>query len=241
MNWNWIGGIVAVAIAATAIYKLIKKTVDPRDRFLLHHFKFKGLIAQLANDEFSIKDWTEQVVDTDDRVLVNWWKSLVNGKEDNAIKLSLLSCLRSWGVEVKVTKINPRLAKKAFIDNINNFAPILDSLNNETFSKQEWTERIISVNDENLTTLWREYAKEQNLQIKLKQLLASWQLRCDTCKSFTCTTADNIAAYALPNGDQISMGVKYKVVSPCWVLTLEDENGQCSKKVVNKGVVIPAQ
>jgi len=133
----------------------------------------------------------------------------------------------------------PRLAKMAFIDHIEEFTPLLNTLTNNTFSLQLWTEHIVNVNDPHLTAMWKTYASNKDLQVKWKQLLASWQIKNDTCTSFTCATADNQEAYQLPDGSMLTMGVKYKVETPCWVMTTEDDNGQVRKTVISKGIVTP--
>ena len=236
----WIGGIAVVAVGA---YIVCKNGVgDPRKEFLLKKTDFSALIGGLSTGKFSIEAWTEKIVSINNKVLINWWKNLVrrNNNELNSVKKALIACLTSWGIDIELPA-NPRLAKKAFITNIGKFAPLLDSLNNQTFNPSVWTEAIISVNDEHLTRLWKKYAKVEKLQEKWKQLLASWQIKCDTCKSFTCNTSDNIAAYNLPNGDAISLGIKYQVESPCWVMTVENAEGKTIKTVINKGVVTPIE
>lgn len=129
-------------------------------------------------------------------------------------------------------------AKKAFLDHLSDFSHLLPTLKdgNDT---QKWTEAIVTINDQDLTGLWKSFVQKPDFKTKWLQLLASWQVRCDTCKSFTCMTNDNKAAYRLPDGSNLTMEVKYKVVSPCWVFTSEDKEGNTSKKIITLGVVVP--
>ena len=138
-------------------------------------------------------------------------------------------------------KINKNQAKKAFLSNIETFAPILQSLNNESFDYKLWTEKIVTINDFHLTELWKKYVANSGTKDMWKRLLASWQIKSDDCKSFTCVRKDNILSYTLPNGDAITMGEKYKVETACWVYTYEDNEGNIIKRIISKGVVVPFQ
>lgn len=138
-------------------------------------------------------------------------------------------------------KINKNQAKKVFLQNIDKFAPILSSLNNDSFDCKLWTELIVTVNDFHLTELWKKYVSAADVKERWKRLLASWQIKSDNCKSFTCLREDNILSYTLPNGDSLVMGEKYKVEVACWVYTDEDSEGNVNKRLISKGVVIPFQ
>ena len=133
---------------------------------------------------------------------------------------------------------NPIKARKAFITHLNDFSKLLPTLL-EGFNVNDWTGAIVSVNDENLTKLWKKYVKLDETATKWMQLLASWQVKSDTCKSFTCVTDDNISAYGLPDGGKLTMNTKYKVISPCWVHTFEDNQGKVKKQIITKGIVVP--
>lgn len=139
------------------------------------------------------------------------------------------------------SKINKNQAKKVFLLNIDKFAPILPSLNNESFDPRLWTEMIVTINDYHLTELWKKYVSLVDVKDRWKRLLASWQIKSDDCKSFTCVRKDNISSYTLPNGDSIIMGEKYKVETACWVYTSEDQDGRTSKRIITKGIVVPFQ
>lgn len=145
------------------------------------------------------------------------------------------------GDENPEVKINKNQAKKVFLLNIDKFAPILPSLNNDSFDCKLWTEVIVTVNDFHLTELWKKYVSATEVKERWKRLLASWQIKSDNCKSFTCLREDNILSYTLPNGDTLVMGQKYKVEVECWVYTDEDAEGNTKKRVISKGVVVPFQ
>lgn len=135
-------------------------------------------------------------------------------------------------------KPNPIKAKKAFMNHLNDFSKLLPTLL-EGFKVNDWTGAIVNVNDKDLTGLWENYVNLGDTSTKWMQLLASWQIKSDTCKSFTCVTNDNIAAYSLPDGGNLAMNTKYKVISPCWVHTFEDNEGKTKKQIITKGIVVP--
>ena len=174
----WIGGIAVVAVGS---YLVFANKGNPKEEFLKRKSDFSHLIGKLSEDKLSIEEWTEKIVNINNKTLTKWWGTLVssNNTDVNSIKKALIACLRSWEVEIELPA-NPRLAKKAFIANISKFAPFLDSLNNQTFDVKEWTEIIISVNDVHLIRLWKSYVKTEKVQEKWKQLLASWQIKSDT-------------------------------------------------------------
>lgn len=145
------------------------------------------------------------------------------------------------GDDTPEVTINKNQAKKVFLLNIDKFAPILPSLNNDSFDCKLWTEVIVTVNDFHLTELWKKYVSATEVKERWKRLLASWQIKSDNCKSFTCLREDNILSYTLPNGDTLVMGEKYKVEVACWVYTDEDTEGNIKKIVISKGVVVPFQ
>lgn len=133
---------------------------------------------------------------------------------------------------------NPIKAKKAFTAHLNDFAKLLPTLL-KGFDINAWTGAIVSVDDPDLMGLWKKYVDLEETPAKWMQLLASWQVKCDTCKSFTCATNDNLFAYGLPDGSELTMNTKYKVISPCWVHTYEDAQGKVKKNVVTRGIVVP--
>ena len=132
------------------------------------------------------------------------------------------------------------LARKAFLNHIDDFSNLFFSLESGA-DVNKWTEVIITINDKDLTNLWLKCIKMQDVNKKWMQILASWQVKRDTCKSFTCLTSSNIASYTLPDGSTLLMDKKYEVVTPCWVYTFEDEDGKTIKQIISKGIVVPAR
>lgn len=135
-------------------------------------------------------------------------------------------------------KPNPIKAKKAFIAHLDDFSKLLPTLL-KGFNVNDWTGAIVSVNNKDLTELWKKYVTLGETSSKWMQLLASWQIKSDTCKSFTCVTNDNISAYSLPDGGTLTINTKYKVITPCWVHTYEDNQGKAKKQIITKGIVVP--
>lgn len=236
----WCSGLAIIAVGGAYLYS----KGDVKKIFLKHKDTFESLITLLPTT-FDLQEWTVKIVDINDKFLTKWWITLVkkNSNNEDAIRKELLAVLNRWGVKIRKENmekpINWRGAGKAFVKNIDVFAPILNTLNDNTFDFQSWTERIITVNNPELTEAWRKCATTDNVKKKWLQVLASWQLRCDTCSSFTCLTEDNKVAYSLPDGGELTDGVKYRVEYPCWVLTTEDTDGNAVKTVVTKGIVIP--
>lgn len=232
-----VGGVGVAALAVWGISKLGNKVkVDPKKIFLENYEMFKPLTVNILY-EFKISDWTAQIVSLNNPTLTKWWKELVK-KHDNSellVKNELVSLLQEWGVSI----VNKSQAKKAFLSNIQTFVPILSSLNDDTFNAKVWTEYIVTVNDFHLIELWKKYVSAEDTKNKWKRLLASWQVKSDVCKSFTCVSEDNKASYTLSDGSAITEGVKYKVEKPCWVYTFEKEDGTIVKEILTKGIVVP--
>lgn len=232
-----VGGVGVAALAVWGISKLGNNVKgDPKKIFLENYEMFKSLAVNILY-EFEISDWTAQIVSLNNPTLTKWWKELVK-KHDNSellVKNELVTLLQEWGVSI----INKYQAKKAFLSNIQTFVPILSSLNDDTFNAKVWTEYIVTVNDFHLIELWKKYVALEDAQSKWKRLLASWQVKSDVCKSFTCVSEDNKASYTLSDGSAITEGVKYKVEKPCWVYTFEKEDGTIVKEILTKGIVVP--
>lgn len=120
-------------------------------------------------------------------------------------------------------------AKEAFLSNIDKFISILPQLNS-SLNIKSWSEQIIDINNTQLTTLWKRSIKNVALW---KQILSSWGLRQDTCKTFTYL-AKFANMYVTSDGSKPLEGCKYRVVDGCWILT-DDNTG--NKQVVRKGVI----
>lgn len=232
-----VGGVGVAALAVWGIFKLKNKVEgDPKKVFLENYEMFKPLAVNILY-EFKISDWTAQIVSLNNPTLTKWWKELVkkHGNSELLVRNDLVAVLQEWGVSI----VNKNQAKKAFLSNIQIFVPILSSLNDDTFNAKVWTEYIVTVNDFHLIELWKKYVSAEDTKNKWKRLLASWQVKSDVCKSFTCVSEDNKASYTLSDGSAIAEGVKYKVEIPCWVYTFEKEDGTIVKDILTKGIVTP--
>lgn len=235
------GGLGVIVVGAYASSK-----ISARKSFEANRERLLPLIRKI-NNEFGINEWTAEIVNINNNTLIKWWSKIVkkNANNEYKVKAELISILSGWGVDIEPIgediKINKNQAKKAFLSNLDKFAPLLPSLNNESFDRKLWTEMIVAINDFHLTELWKKYVLIKDTQEKWKRLLASWQIKSDDCKSFTCVRKDNILSYTLPNGETITMGKKYKVENACWVYTYEDQEGNTNKRIVSRGIVVPFQ
>lgn len=241
-------GIVVVGIGTYIVMKL----KDPHKEFVKNEHMLKPLVKKLPAP-ISIQEWTGAIVSINNHKLTRWWKKMVasNGNNSSQLTASLISQLKKWNIDIlwnlsfvpkqPVSRpYNLIYAKKAFVDNLPRFSVLLPTLHNG-FSIEKWTEVIVDVNDYDLTEFWKKMAEQPNVTQKMLQVLSSWQIKSDTCKSFTCLTQDNILAYKLPDGGQLNMNQRYKVESPCWIRTIEDISGNISKEIIIKGIVTPKQ
>ena len=233
------GGLAVIAVGATLCSKSkIKRCIEANNASL-------SPLMEKIHQEFSISKWTEVIVTINNKSLTKWWNNIVkkNANDEYKVKKELVAILAGWGFVTIATdievKINKNQARRAFLEHIDEFAPYLSTLNNESFDRFKWTEIIVTINDNDLIELWKKYVSVADTQERWTRLLASWQIKSDNCKSFTCVKEDNILAYTLPNGDAITIGAKYKVESSCWVQTLVDEEGNVEKKIISKGIVVP--
>lgn len=120
-------------------------------------------------------------------------------------------------------------AKEAFLRNVDKFEHILPQLNDK-LNIESWSEQIVDINNPQLIELWKRCLKNVGVW---KQMLSSWGLRQDTCKTFTYL--DKYAnMYACTDGKSPEDGCKYRVIDGCWILT-NDNNGE--KRVIRKGLI----
>lgn len=118
----------------------------------------------------------------------------------------------------------------AFKENLKKFASLLKGVSKqEITNRQEWTEAIVSVNNEELTDLWMAANKRPELWMTYLQ---TFGLQIDLVDSFEAA-AYHAELYDDLSHEDLKIGQKYKVVSSCWIYT--DENNE--KSVVCKGTV----
>lgn len=246
-----LGGAGIIVIGA-GLYVLTRKD-SPKEIILKNKSRLYPVVKKLPN-KVDIQEWTAVIVDINKVQLTNWWKVLVseNGRDTDKITNSLIGQLKQWQVDLlwdisfepqsslkEVARpYNLIMAKRAFVENLKRFSTLLATLHKGVDIKK-WTEVIVDINDYDLVEFWEKMVKQPDIADKLIKILSSWQIKGDTCKSFTCLTQDNIMAYQLPDGSELEIGQKYKVESPCWIFTSEDNDGNVSKSVIIKGVVIP--
>ena len=124
-------------------------------------------------------------------------------------------------------------AKDAFVRNINLFVPLIDELSTGRVDVNKWSDAVISTDSNNLLSVWRKYLKNVSLW---ENQLASWGIKRDLCVAFVAMEYHK-EFYEDKDGQELQLGIKYQVVSSCWIQTISDTNGNCSKKVVKKGIV----
>lgn len=127
--------------------------------------------------------------------------------------------------------INPPVqsAKEAFLSNILKFINILPQLNG-SLNVESWSEQIVDINNAQLTALWKRCLKDTSVW---KQMLSSWGLRQDTCKSFTYLEK-YANMYDTADKSEPEVGSRYRVIDGCWILT---DNNSGDKRVIKKGFI----
>lgn len=123
-------------------------------------------------------------------------------------------------------------AKECFIKNLSLFVPLLNSLRSN-MDIQGWKEAIISTQNDQLMQYWINIREKASAW---ETILQMWGLKCDTCTSFIGIEAYK-EMYKQKDGSDIELGIKYRVIQPCWVLTFSD-NDKIVKTVVSHGIVI---
>lgn len=239
-----------IAVVGLGAY-IIAKQGNPKKVFVRNKHLLYPLAKKLPTP-ISIQEWTAVVVSINNQKLTKWWSKMValNGNNSNQITTSIVNQLKQWNVdslwkisfepkpEPALRQYNLLCAKKALLDNLKKISTLLPTLHNG-FSIEKWTEVIVDINDYDLIEFWKKLTAQPNVTKKMIQVLSSWQIKSDMCKSFTCLTKDNVLAYKLPDGGQLVMGQKYIVESPCWIHTIEDTEGVVLKEIIMHGVVIP--
>ena len=122
-------------------------------------------------------------------------------------------------------------AEIVFADNIDRFKPLLSGVSNSAIiNKKDWTSLVVSINNDELTSMWESAINKPELWITYLQ---TFGLQIDLLDSFEALE-EYKEMYETSDGTPLQIGATYKVVSNCWIYT--DENNQ--KSVALKGVVI---
>lgn len=121
-------------------------------------------------------------------------------------------------------------AEISFTDNLNKFKPLLRGVyRNVIANKEDWTFLIVSINNDELTSMWRAAINRPDLWVTYLQ---TFGLQIDLLDSFEALE-EYKEMYDTEDGTPLQIGKTYKVVSNCWIYT--DENNQ--KSVALKGIV----
>lgn len=130
--------------------------------------------------------------------------------------------------KVKV-EAQSKTAKQAFLENVEKFRDILPQLN-DSLNVESWSEQIVDINNAQLTALWKRCLKDTAVW---KQMLSSWGLRQDTCKTFTYLEK-YANMYDTADKSEPEVGSRYRVIDGCWILT---DNNSGDKRVIKKGII----
>ena len=136
-------------------------------------------------------------------------------------------------------KENPNTpqAKVAFINNLSRLMPFFSGVSEIKIDRENLTDVIIDINDEDLTGLWNKMVNRPELWINQ---MAAWGVAPDTRQEFMAMEK-HLELYSTKQGETIEIGKQYKVLSACWILTTTDDKGASTKKVVKKGIAEPKQ
>lgn len=136
------------------------------------------------------------------------------------------------GIKPKPIEPNPNSqvsAKEAFLGNIDKFAPHLVNLEKGEVDWNKWSDVIIEISNNNLYHVWKSVLKKHDAWIRV---MASWGLSFDSCIEFVYAKGRE-DLYDTEDGTKMQEGIKYSVLSPCWIVTTSIGK----KSVVKKGVV----
>ena len=128
---------------------------------------------------------------------------------------------------------NQNVAKKAFLDNIKAFAPKLNTLLDGSYNGNAWTEEIININSNDLTTFWKQIYRDSNAVLRI---LSMWGIKPDACTSFVANETYQ-SMYTKSDGTPISLNERYNVAKQCWILTQTNDENKVVKSVLAKGEV----
>ena len=123
-------------------------------------------------------------------------------------------------------------AKDCIINNINLFAPLIRELH-KGMNSDAWIDAIISLKNYQLIEYWNKIKNNANAW---ETILQMWGIKCESCISFVGMDVYK-EMYDTDNGCTLENGVKYEVISQCWVLTRHSNSGKSEKTVICKGLV----
>lgn len=120
-------------------------------------------------------------------------------------------------------------AKDAIIENIELIKPLLENLTSDSYNGEKWADLIKSFNSPELNGIWGKIGCKSDA---LMRIFSFWGFRPELCTSFICTGKEN-ELYEAENLTNLEQGVKYDVMSKCWLFT----NNEGVKSVIIKGKV----
>lgn len=237
-----------IAVAGYGAYYFYKNNVLPsnyKDAFIKSKSQFNPLLDDLSKGTFKLDTWTAKVVSVNDRILTEWWEKFVNanrGLNSQDMITALRSVFSEWGIHIEKCKDN-RPPKLAFVEDIDQYLPLLKKLQLGEFTPSEWTTAIVNQYNTNIVDLWTEIYKQNGSN--LTKLLSDWKIelesfgvRIDESKSFIYHEGKNSPYITLGNFTLVD-GAKYKIIKPAVVLTKEDFDGNVRKSVLLYGEIAP--
>ena len=121
-------------------------------------------------------------------------------------------------------------AEIAFVDNLDKFKPLLRGVSKgHITNKKDWTSLVVSINNDELTSMWESAINKPELWITYLQ---TFGLQIDLLDPFEAFE-EYKEMYETSDRTPLQIGKVYKVVHNCWIYT--DENNQ--KSVALKGIV----
>lgn len=241
MEFNFLWICVVVIVAICAYYYLLRGGNEKiKKTFLINKKRFDPLLENLAKDQFNVDQWSDTIIDINDKALIKWWKSILQKNNGNVqtIKCSLTIDLKRWGIilerpSVILEKGNryAEPASTALINNIQRIKPLLKGIEKGNIDKSAWSDVIVDINNQELIEIWEKVLNNPEAWIRI---LSSWGIAHDPCTEFTYIKGRE-QLYDLIDGGDMKVGFSYTVVNSCWILT--DPSGE--KSVIVKGNVKP--
>ncbi len=148
-------------------------------------------------------------------------------QESGAMKPTMSNCPTESDKLKNSIVVKP--AKQVFSENVELFLPFLSELTKESFDSGKWKDLVSSLGNDELNTIW---LKTNGKQDSILRVLAFWGYKPELCSSFVCIGGES-DLYEEEDGGSLVAGIKYDVLSKCWLHT--DDNGK--KNVVLKGKV----
>ena len=135
---------------------------------------------------------------------------------------------------IQVAKHPQGTAKEAFIANVSKFTQLFESLSKDENPPSQINEIIVGINNKELMDIWSKIHKNN---AAILRILAMWGIRKEDEMKFLAQPYHLERYDVINDSSTIIEGMNYTVLSPCWLLTITNENGIGVKQVVKKGSV----